>query len=328
MLATATHDHKRGEDARARLAVLSELPERWRTWYDAQAAAARRLVPGVAEPDVWMLLQSLVGAWPIALGTNGGADARRAFADRIVGWQRKALREGKQRSSWLAPRDDYEARCERLVRALLEADDGEPFRAELHDLVVAIAGAAMRNSLVQLVLRTTSPGVPDLFQGTEYPDLSLVDPDNRAPVDFVARAASLARFDRVRWRDTWHEPAAKQAVLGALLHLRARRPALFAAGGYEPLHAIGSRAGKVLAFVRRLREEAVLVVVALRTARIAPERPWLDRAFWADTALPIGAGPEDGWRDALDGCSVTLPGRSVALLLGDLPVAVLERGDP
>ncbi|HET7844025.1 MAG TPA: malto-oligosyltrehalose synthase [Xanthomonadales bacterium] len=320
LLATATHDHKRGEDVRARLAVLSEVPGRWGRWQAEQAVAARRLVAGVADADLWMLLQTLVGTW--AFPSDAGA--RRACADRIVDWQRKALREAKRRSSWLAPDEAYEGQCARLVRALVAEEAGASFREALDELVTAIAGAALRNSLAQVVLRTTTPGVPDLYQGTEYPDLSLVDPDNRRPVDFLARASTLAPFVRDGWRERWRDPALKQSLLASLLALRARRPALFADGRYEPLAFAGAQRARAFGYVRRRGSEAVLVVVALRTASVLPERPWLDGAFWADTRCIADELPEGGWRDALGGPGVAREWR-LCDLVGDLPVAVLER---
>ncbi|OWK29388.1 malto-oligosyltrehalose synthase [Sphingomonas dokdonensis] len=226
MLTTATHDHKRGEDTRARLTVLSAMPARWRTIVAEWEAIADPLSDGVDRGDRYMLFQSLLGAWPDA--------ADDSFAERIAAWQTKALREAKLRSSWEAPDEAYEARCNALAAALI-ADEG--FRASMTAFLAEIAPAAEHNSLVQVALRCTMPGVPDLYQGNEFADLSLVDPDNRRPIDYQARRAALAA------------PPPKLRLLTTLLDLRRRHPALFTAGSYEPAHVSGD--ARLLAFERR-----------------------------------------------------------------------------
>lgn len=227
MLTTATHDHKRGEDTRARLAVLSAMPDRWRAIAAEWEAIADPLSDSVDRGDRYMLFQSLLGAWPDA--------ANDSIADRIAAWQTKALREAKLRSSWEAPDEAYEARCNALAAALI-ADDR--FRASMTGFLAEIAPAAERNSLVQVALRCTLPGVPDLYQGNEFADLSLVDPDNRRPVDYDARRAAL------------DAPPPKLRLLTTLLDLRRRDPALFTDGSYEPAHLSGD--ARLLAFERRL----------------------------------------------------------------------------
>jgi (1->4)-alpha-D-glucan 1-alpha-D-glucosylmutase len=239
MLTTATHDHKRGEDSRARLAVLSAIPDRWREEVRRWEAIAAPLSDGVDPGDRYMLFQSLLGAWPEA------PDA--SFAERIAGWQTKALREAKLRSSWEAPDEAYEERCNALARGLIAS---APFRAAMQAFLAEIAPAATRNSLAAIALRYTVPGVPDLYQGTEFDDLSLVDPDNRRPVDFTAREAALA------------EPPAKLRLIADLLALRRRYPALFASGSYDAAHVSGE--GCIIAFERRDDGRTLRVAVALR----------------------------------------------------------------
>lgn len=226
MLTTATHDHKRGEDTRARLAVLSAMPDRWRAIVAEWETIADPLSDTVDRGDRYMLFQSLLGAWPDA--------ANDSFADRIAAWQTKALREAKLRSSWEAPDEAYEARCNALAAALI-ADDR--FRASMTGFLAEIAPAAERNSLVQVALRCTLPGVPDLYQGNEFADLSLVDPDNRRPLDYDARRAAL------------DAPPPKLRLLTTLLDLRRRDPALFTTGSYEPADVSGN--ARLLAFERR-----------------------------------------------------------------------------
>ena len=240
MLTTATHDHKRGEDTRARLAVLSAIPDRWREVVAQWEAIAAPLSDGVDRGDRYMLFQSLLGAWP---------DDTTDFADRIAAWQTKALREAKERSSWEAPDEAYEDRANALARALI---DNDAFRESMRSFLAEIAPAAERNTLVQTALRCLMPGVPDLYQGAEFADLSLVDPDNRRPVDYAARAAAL------------DAPAPKLHLIRDLLALRRAHPDLFAHGSYEPAEVTGSP--NVLAFERRAGDTLLHGAIALRAA--------------------------------------------------------------
>ena len=253
MLTTATHDHKRGEDTRARLAVLSAMPDRWRAIAAEWEAIADPLSDSVDRGDRYMLFQSLLGAWPDA--------ANDSIADRIAAWQTKALREAKLRSSWEAPDEAYEARCNALAAALI-ADDR--FRASMTGFLAEIAPAAERNSLVQVALRCTLPGVPDLYQGNEFADLSLVDPDNRRPVDYDARRAAL------------DAPPPKLRLLTNLLDLRRRNPALFTDGSYEPADVSGH--ARLLAFERR--HEGKLFRCAVQLEEDTP----------ADTSIRFASG--------------------------------------
>ena len=260
MLATATHDHKRGEDVRARLAVLSGVPDLW-----AERVAdwmARSEGQGVDPADRYMLFQTVFGAWPID-------------ADRIKAWQTKALREAKLRSSWEAPDAEYEARCAALVDTLL-ADDA--FTAEMDAFVQRLAPAAIANSLAVAVLRNTVPGVPDCYQGSELDDWSLVDPDNRRPVDYAARAALLDRDG---------DPLSKLHLIARLLDLRRTSPALFAHGTYRPVDVSGTRAGHVLAFTRTHGAERLDCAVLLKaaSAQVAAGRAGPDVDWWGDTII-------------------------------------------
>jgi (1->4)-alpha-D-glucan 1-alpha-D-glucosylmutase len=269
LLATATHDHKRGEDVRARLAVLSGMAELWLTHVRRWNALAETMLDGVDPADAYMLYQTLYAAWPEGLAADD-ADGLAAFAERVNAWQQKALREGKLRSSWEAPQEDYEARCAALTEALLDPARSAAFLADLAELRTAAAPAAEAATLVQMALRLTVPGVPDTYQGTELPDLSLVDPDNRRPVDYAARVAALADGS-----------SAKLALMARLLDLRRERPALFADGDYRAVAAQGARAPDLLAFTRAHGGERLFVAVALRG--VAED--------WGDTALPIDGKP-------------------------------------
>lgn len=237
MLTTATHDHKRGEDTRARLAVLSAVPERWRDTVIEWEAIAAAWSDGIDRGDRYQLFQALLGAWPDVVTDE--------FAERITAWQTKALREAKLRSSWEAPDEDYEARANALARALVAHP---PFVAAVERFLAEIAPAAERNSLAQAALRCTMPGVPDLYQGAELADLSLVDPDNRRPVDYAARERAL------------DAPPPKLRVIADLLALRRRHPDLFGRGSYEPATVEGT--GRLLAFERRHGDAVLRCVVA------------------------------------------------------------------
>ncbi len=252
MLATATHDHKRGEDMRARLAVLSAKAGPWslRLW-----DWVGRLAP-LHAADAAMLLQTIVGAWPLDL-TLEDRPGREAFAQRVIGWQEKALREAKLRSDWAQPNEAYEKVARTAVLDLLANDKHLALLTDIIAFIEEIAPAGAANGLAQLALKLTVPGMPDLYQGCEYWDFSLVDPDNRRPVDFAARGKSLGTTDLATALSSWRDGRIKQLVTHRLLGLRRARPALFEKGSYEPIDGPDS----VVAFSRRLGDDAIWVMV-------------------------------------------------------------------
>ena len=300
MLATATHDTKRGEDARARLAVLSELPAEWERATTAWRAHNSGLA-AIRTADEYALYQSLVGAWPTDLRADDYAGLA-ALADRLEGWLLKALREGKQRSDWNDPDQDYERRAVGFLRGSLAP--GGAFAAEVAAFVARLAAPAQANSLGQLLLKLTAPGVPDIYQGTELWDGSLVDPDNRRPVDFADLAS--------------REGPPKLALIEQVLRLRTDHPHLFSRGSYRPLSAAGRHAHAVLAFAR-VHGTEVAVTLTTRLTALRGDR-------WDDTALVMpGEWHGRGWQDRLQGGPVRLDGDRVLLdpLLGTSPVALL-----
>lgn len=338
LLATATHDHKRGEDARARLAVLSQanVVTHWAStvglWRERNASL-HTPVDGASAPsaaDEYMLYQTLVGAWPLELAPDDGAGLA-AFAERIAQWQRKALREAKRRSRWTLPNEPYEEACEAFLTALLAHGNG--FAQELHAFVQRIAAAGAANSLLQTTLRLTTPGVPDTYQGTEFWDFSLVDPDNRRAVDFDARRAGLA--DPGDWHELlrhWRDGRLKQRLISELLRLRARHPGMFARGSYRGLSletAQGERCGHLLAFQRELDGAAVIILVLRHTAGVlldAPSPRWDPAATAA--LLPPGtrvSGLAPGrYRNVLGDGEADVAGHmDPGAWLSPLPVAVL-----
>lgn len=337
LLATATHDHKRGEDTRARLAVVSELPELWAEalvdWRRRTAAWRKPSTPGLAPDaaDEVILYQSLIGAWPLSLSADDGAGCA-ALAERLAVWQEKALRESKLRSGWGNPDIEYETACRDFLFRLLDPARSEGMTEAIAGLVSRIAPAGALNGLAQTTFRLTAPGVPDLYQGTEFWDFSLVDPDNRRPVDFVARETALAEGAApsallARWRDG----RVKQALIARLLGVRARLSKLFLDGAYIPLRLVGSRARHALAFARVDRDAAV-VVLATRLAADLPgveHAPLAEATAWENTELLLPPALRE--RPAIDILGTdALPPTGARLPLGELlkgfPVSVLRLG--
>jgi (1->4)-alpha-D-glucan 1-alpha-D-glucosylmutase len=328
MLATATHDHKRGEDARMRLAVLSEIAPEWLatvgTWFERNAAIRdNRIDPG----DEYQLYQTLVGSWPWDLDCQDTEYLDR-FRERILGWQLKALHEAKLRSSWGDPDKSYEDASAGFVRRLFDPRHSGDFLGELSAFVERIAPAAALNGLAQTTLRCTVPGVPDLYQGAEFWDLSLVDPDNRRPVDFVARMAALARdTNPTESLRNWRDGEIKQYVIEQLLALRSRLARCFLSGDYQPLETKGLRAEKIIGFVRRHGDAAIVVVVPRLCAGpcIAAGLLLPDRNFWSDTAVLLPADLHGrALRSLFDPEATTSAGHALCVdMFRRFPVAVL-----
>ena len=327
LLATATHDHKRGEDVRARLAVLSEQPQAWTgrlaRWTDAAEGLRTDGMPSRA--DIAMLLQTIVGAWPFDLALED-AVGRAAFAQRLEGWQRKALREAKLETDWGDPNASYETAARDLLHRLVVEDAAPALRTEIFAFIQEIAPAGAINGLAQTLLRLTVPGVPDLYQGTELWDLSLVDPDNRRPVDFALRQKVLGTETPATWRDG----ALKQALIVRALALRLAMPDLFADGSYEPVAVDGRLAARIVAFVRRRGSDAILTVVPRLPTGLAKAHAQLslEPAGLADTVLALPPGLR--LFSALDDRSDPLEGPHAALqhALGRWPVGLFSTRRP
>src|SRR5262249_39379767 len=250
--ASATHDTKRGEDSRARLNILSEMPGAWekrvRRWARLNKGLRTRLGRGLAPSgqDEYFIYQGLVGAWPIAWLAPGAVIAPSAeMRERMKAYLVKALREAKLETSWLEPNEDYEQACLDFLEGLLDRDRSASFIGDVTAFLREIAPYAMQNSLAQTVLKLTAPGIPDIYQGTELWDLSLVDPDNRRPVDFGCRREMLRAGPRswAEMRAHWQDGQIKLHVIARILALRRELPDLFAQGSYEPLAVTGQAAG-------------------------------------------------------------------------------------
>lgn len=259
--ALSTHDHKRGADVRARLAALSELPAEWEAGLDAWSALLAPHRGGSADRPVpsrrheHLFYQTVIGTWPVG-GPAGG------YADRIAAYLRKAAREGKDETSWTDPDEAYEAGLERFVRAAL--DPAGPFVAAVAPFAERVARIGAVNGLAQLAMQMTLPGVPDLYQGTEGWDLSLVDPDNRRPVDWAwltERLDSVAGADPEALAAAWPDGRIKHWLTARLLRLRREDPELFARGDYAPVPAQGPAAEHVVAWRRSLDGRHLVVAV-------------------------------------------------------------------
>ncbi|WP_421524061.1 malto-oligosyltrehalose synthase [Pseudomonas yamanorum] len=334
LLATATHDHKRGEDTRARLAVLSECAE----WYAEQVEQwrplAARLRSDASTPsagDELILYQVLLGSWPLDLhrdDTEGLAD----YHQRLWQWQQKALREAKLNSSWSAPNELYEQGVEAFLSRLLLDDSGKALRDAIGEAAQAIAPAGALNGLAQSLLRLSVPGVPDLYQGDEFWDFTLVDPDNRRPVDYPARQQALHTPPGIgELVFNWHDGRIKQALIRQVLGLRKAHPQLFRQGTYEPLEVVGEHAERVVAFYREYQGKQLLVVVPRWPHRLLGNgvSPLINAQIWGDTRvlLPFAA-PTQNWKGLFRTGAVT-PNKElmISAALGDFPVNVFINPD-
>jgi (1->4)-alpha-D-glucan 1-alpha-D-glucosylmutase len=321
LLATATHDHKRGEDTRARLAVLSEIPDAWETaitrWMRLNAII--RQEAGASPADELMLYQTLVAAWPLGLIAEDRAGLE-AFTRRVAGWLEKSIREAKLASEWAAPNEEYETAAKNFLIATI--DPSRPVLGEIIAFAERLGAAGALNGLAQTVLRLTAPGVPDLYQGAEVWDQSLVDPDNRRPVDFAARQRTLRQgAPPAELLKTWANGAVKQAVIARTLALRRELPTLFAKGAYAKLEAEGVMAPHILAFTRSEGKRQIVVAVTRLAARFLDDAPLLPAAAWSDTALTLPGGL---WTDVFSGRYVTEARIEAKTLFADLPIALLR----
>jgi (1->4)-alpha-D-glucan 1-alpha-D-glucosylmutase len=321
LTATATHDTKRGEDARARILALSELAEDWdaavQSWREQNAPLVRQ-VGGHRCPSIgheYMLYQALVGAWPNAVDE--------AFVARIQAYALKAAREAKQETSWTNANEAYEAGLQEFVGSLLDRNASAAFIASFGEFAARTALLGAVNGLSQLALKALTPGVPDFYQGTEFWDFALVDPDNRRVVDLERRRRELAEAP-AHWPELaahWRDGRIKLALTQQLLRLRHRFPDLFQRGSYEPLAITGPHADHVIAFSRSWKRQRLVVVVGRHFASFSDGgRQW--PSGWEGTVeQPAAAyepliGGEPGLRSGE---------LSLTVLFRDMPVSVLRR---
>ncbi len=353
MLATGTHDTKRGEDMRARLNVLSEVPEEWETRlarWQAMNAESRIELDGEVVPDAnveVLIYQTLVGTWPLKTPSK---KEHGAYVERIVRYLDKALREAKLYTSWTNPYDEYDRAVAGYVRTIL-ANRELPFAQDLDEFVRSIAAAGFTNSLAQLLVKMCVPGVPDFYQGVEFWDFNLVDPDNRRPVDFTARRKRLAKLATKAKKnlpglatellENWPDDAIKLFVSWRALHLRRERAEL-TGGEYVPLECTGTRQSNVIAFARVEGEQFSICVVPRFTLEAWRDKGaegrgaeggvprWPIAEWWRGTRVRLPADVPEDFAHAfsgktLQGCASDDGGMTldVAEVLASFPVALL-----
>jgi (1->4)-alpha-D-glucan 1-alpha-D-glucosylmutase len=345
MLATSTHDTKRSEDVRARLNVLSEMPEQWREAlrrWSRLNQAKKRQDDGVALPDrndEYLFYQTLLGIWPLEpLSPVTLAQVR----ERVADYMHKATKEAKVHTSWINPNETYDAALREWIMAVLNERSNRQFFDDFASFAAPVACYGQFNALAQVLLKLTAPGVPDIYQGSELWDLSLVDPDNRRPVDYESRRLLLADLrqalaagaDRLALIDellrTSNDGRIKLFTTYQALQVRREHRTLFAHGSYQPLEAEGARSEHVCAFLRRHEQAAVVVAVPRLLVGLtggAAHAP-LGATIWGDTILRLPTGQPWRYRDCFTGVAHT-PDPAGVLNLAELfdyfPVALLVR---
>jgi (1->4)-alpha-D-glucan 1-alpha-D-glucosylmutase len=291
MLATTTHDSKRSGDVRARIAVLSEMPEEWQKWLDRWSKlnlSSKSDVDGESAPSAneeYLIYQTLVGTWPLSSDPVG-----EEYCERIQQYSLKAIKEAKVNSSWIQPQNDWEAGVSRFVAEILAPE--HPFRLEFEKASATLSWYGMLNSLTQTILKLTVPGVPDLYQGTELWDFNLVDPDNRRPIDYEERKRILDEVQKGTATDffgDWKSGNIKMYVITRLLNLRRTAPQLFQQGTYSSLYATGPNADSCVAFTRRHNSQSMLVIVPRLTTHLCKANgpvDWKETTLYIDETLP------------------------------------------
>ena len=313
LLSTATHDHKRGEDLRARLLVLSEWPAFWQETVERLEEVSRLLAgqiePRVSPRDEYLLFQTIVGAWPPGM-TAGDDESVRAFLHRLQAYATKAAREAKIETTWTAPNEEYEAALYSFLDSLLSPEKGEVALRRIEEAVRKIEVPGVVNSLAQTLLKLTVPGVPDIYQGCEGWDFSLVDPDNRRPVDFETRRRTLAQFEAAvgplgpedrflhDLLSGWADGRIKSFLIWRVLSYRRSRPELFSEGEYLPLEAEGDGEKRVLAFMRRQGDRKAIVVVPRLVASQIDALPLA--TGWNDTRVQVPKDGDETWENIFD----------------------------
>ncbi len=327
--ATSTHDTKRGEDARARLYALTAEPQPWvdgvTRWRATNSRHVTRHRDGAApEPELeWALYQALLGAWPPRLDIQDD-DEVEALLERLLPYVEKALREAKLRSDWVDPQDDYETAVKDYITALLSPDN-RLFLRDFHRTIRPYLRAGAWNGIAQTFLKMTAPGIPDIYQGAERLELSLVDPDNRREPDYDLLQQSLD--DLSGWpqgEDALLDGRLKQALIARTLPLRATYRDLFEKGDYRPLNARGAMKEHVVAFLRRYGDKVAIVVAPrLPNGLMAEADGAIPADRWGDTAIDL---PDDikSLTNAFTGDPVEPQAHlRIAGFLAELPVALL-----
>jgi len=341
MLAGSTHDSKRSEDVRARINVLSEIPDEWRAkvfhWRELNQKFKKQETSGafsgseIPSPnDEYLLYQTLIGAWPM-----GSSAPDESFIQRICAYMIKALREGKERTSWANQNQAYEDGVSRFVESVMRNSE---FLADFVPFQKRVSYFGMCNSLSQMLIRLTVPGVPDVYQGNEMWEFNLVDPDNRRAVDYGARHRALQQIHEMasdsqlaslaeRLAAHPEDGCIKMYLLWQSLQLRSRAPELFSEGTYVPLNVTGGKSKHVIAFMRQLGELSVVVAVPRLCGQLTRGelRMPVGEKMWGDCQIHLPDGTPLYYRDAFTGTEQHCPHRtlSVADVFARLPFALL-----
>jgi (1->4)-alpha-D-glucan 1-alpha-D-glucosylmutase len=339
--ATSTHDTKRSEDVRARVNVLSELPGSWakalQRWHKLNRTHQQTANGDVAlDPnDEILFYQTLIGTWPFH------AEKIPLLRDRLKEYMIKAIREAKVHTDWLSPKADYELAVSNFLESLLRQSEGNSFLEDYLRFHKTVAPLGAVNSLSQVLLKITAPGIPDFYQGTELWDFSLVDPDNRRPVDFKLRVEVLEESRRKASANLmdfiaellvqWQDGRIKLFLMQRALDFRRANPDLFLEGEYIPIEVRGPRNTHVCAFARRLGRLWCLVVVPRLVSKFTPPGKFpLGKEAWKGTVLTMPKAAPKQWVDILTErtCGTASRGKGPALplrnILGNFPVALLS----
>jgi (1->4)-alpha-D-glucan 1-alpha-D-glucosylmutase len=345
MLATSTHDSKRSEDVRARINVLSEIPGEWhsaiRLWHGLNLHHKTN-IGGSAAPSAreeYLFYQTMIGIWPMG---EPQPQEHKDVTARLRTYMKKALREAKVHTSWISPQTAYEDAVEDFIRATLDPTPANRFLTEFTTFASAISEAAIWNSLSQTLIKICSPGVPDFYQGSEIWDFSLVDPDNRRPVDYSLRRCLLNKLQMLEAQgavplvtqliEERADGAIKLYVTSRALQFRKANKDLFVRGGYIPLRAAGARQNHAIAFARALDgRTAIAVAGRFFVALGAEKRPPVGEEAWGDSVLQLSRDSAAGaFRDVFTGRILEVEKRNgkptlpLAGVFAHLPVALLE----
>jgi (1->4)-alpha-D-glucan 1-alpha-D-glucosylmutase len=341
LLATSTHDVKRGEDARARLAALSLVPEEW----VAQVRIWSRLlrvrhgdVEGTAPPnhnDEYMFFQNLIATWPAELTLPNPLDRPllEQFSERLQAAMIKSVREARMHSNWISPETAYENAVTQFVRDALNPDISQAFLEVFLPFQRQVAEMGVRNSLALVLLKVASPGVADFYQGSDLWNLSLPDPDNRRAVDFAKRQELLSKLQATMTKDemgfrrffssllqNWHDGAIKLAVIQRLLEFRRANSRLFDCGTYEPISLPEAAYLKIAAFKRKIDQRSIIVIACLDVC--------LTPGSIGQAKLSLGE-PSKRWVDTITEKVIEATNGKVMLgeVLEPLPIALLRAAE-
>src|SRR5437660_3905731 len=320
LLATSTHDTKRSEDVRARMLAISEIPDLWRRSLAKWRTVNRRWKKIVNEseaPDAneeYLLYQTLLGTWPVAINGAAERNVDAEYLQRIQAYMTKALNEAKLNTSWIQPNEEWLSATRDFVAKILEAASRNKFLPSFLPVAEEIARLGAINSLAQTLLKLTSPGVPDIYQGNEIWNFCLVDPDNRRPVDYKTRAEMLSCLSSKAPEEllqNWPDGRIKMFLTQRALHFRREHADLFRTGNYLPLRANGAFGDGCIAFARQTDRQAVVIIVPRLSSRIGFP-PIGDR--WKDTTIELPEGfPLERWRDIITGRELWINNRQIRI---------------